>query len=87
MSLATHSPSSLPDAMIQVSMESEQSLPVSCLIRLPLAFTNNLNRQIQDSGSGIFANAKNVLITGGIFVVSYSCRLYEQLITVHIPEQ
>ena len=28
------------------------------------------NRQTQDSGSGIFGNSRNVLITGGTFVVS-----------------
>ena len=28
-------------------------------------------RQIQDSGSGFFANAQNPVITGGIFVVSF----------------
>jgi hypothetical protein len=82
MSLATHSPL-LPDAIMRASTESEQNLSVSCLNCLPLAFTENC--QIQDSGSGqgLFVNAENVLITGGIFV-SLSCVLYKQLITIHI---
>ena len=85
MSLATHSSlsPSLPDDIMQVSGESEQDLSVSCLNCLPLAFADNC--QIQDSGSSLFANAQNVLIPGGTFiVVSLSCGLYEQLIIVHI---
>jgi hypothetical protein len=74
MSLATHSPllPSLPDVITQVS-ESEQNLSVSCLNYFPLAFTDNC--QIQDSSSGLFANASNILITGGTFVVSRSCAI------------
>ena len=55
-----------------------------CWNYLPLAFADN--RQIQDSGSGLFAYARNTLITGGTFVVSLSCGpgLYKQLIIVHI---
>ena len=87
MSLATHTPlsPSLPNA---ISQELEQYLSVSCLNHLPVAFVDN--SQIQDSGSGLFANAQNVLITGGTFiVVCLSCLLYKQLIIVHIllPEQ
>ena len=81
MPLATHRPFSplFPDA---ISRELEQNLSVSCLNRLRLAFADN--RQIRDSGSGLFANAQNVLITGGIFV-SLSCRLYTQII-ICLPE-
>jgi hypothetical protein len=78
MSLATHSqllPLS-PDALMQVSTESEQILSVSYFNRFPFAFADN--RQIQDSGSGLFANAPNTLITGGAIDVSLSCRLYKQ---------
>ena len=86
MSLATRSPlsPSLPDVTMQVSRESEQNSSVSCLNHLPLAFADNC--QIQDSGSALFANNQNVLITGGTFVavVSLSCRLYSQLKIVHI---
>ena len=73
MSSAIHTPLSplLPDAIMQVSRESDQNIPVSCLNCLPLAFADN--HQIQDSDSGLFANAQNVLITGGMFVVSHSC--------------
>ena len=79
MPLATHRPQSpsLPNAIMQVSTESEKNLSVSCLNRLPLAFANNY--QIQDFGSGLFSNVQNILITGGIFV-RLSCGLYKQLI-------
>ena len=62
---------SVPDAITQVSTESEQNISVSCLIHMLLAFADDC--QIQDSGSGFFANAQNILITGGTFVVSLSC--------------
>ena len=78
MSLAAHGPlsPSSPDAVMQVPTESEQNLSVSCLSRLPLAFADN--HQNQDSGSNLLANAQNVLITGGTFiVVSLSCGLYK----------
>jgi hypothetical protein len=79
MSLATHSQLS-SDA---VSRESEQNLSVSCLNRLRLAFANN--RQIQNSGSGSFANSQGIVITGGTYVVvSLSCGLHKQLIIAHI---
>ena len=83
MSLATHSPlsPSLPDAIVQISRESEQNLSVSYLYCLPLAFADN--HQIQDPGSGLFPNAQNILITDSI-IVSLSCKLYKQLIIVHI---
>ena len=75
MYLATHSPllPSVPDAITQASTESEENISVSCLNDILLAFT--YDRQVQDSGSGFFANAQNILITGGTFVVSFSCRL------------
>ena len=81
MSLATHSPlsPSLPDVIMQAPWED---LSVSCLNCLPLAFADN--RQIRDSGSGFFANAQNVLITGGTFVVSLSYGLHKPLKIVHI---
>ena len=43
MSLDTHRPlsPSLPDAIMQVSTESEQNLSVSCLNFLPLAFADD----------------------------------------------
>jgi hypothetical protein len=85
MSLAIHSPlsPSLPDANImQVSTKSEQNPSVSCLNYFPVTFADNC--QIQDSGSGFFANAQNITITGGNFVVSLSCGLYKQLIIIHI---
>ena len=68
MSSVTHSPlsPSLPDAMMQVSTESDRDISVSCLYCLPLGFADNY--QIQDSGSGFFVNARNTLITGGTFV-------------------
>ena len=76
MSSATCSLSlpSLPDAIMQVSTESEQNLSVSCSNYSPLAFADNC--QVQDSGSSLFANVQNIVITGGTFVVSLSCRLY-----------
>ena len=47
--------------------ESEQNLSVSCCSRFLLAFADN--HQIQDSSSGLFANAPNTLTTR----VSLSC--------------
>jgi hypothetical protein len=73
VSLGTHNPSSpsLPDAIIQVSRESEQNLSVSCFNRLPLHSDDKC--RIQDSGCpGLLANSRNTLITGGTFVVSLS---------------
>ena len=76
MSMATHSPLSplLPDTIMQVSTKSDQNLSVSCLNHLPQEFADIC--QIQDSGSGFFVNARNTIITGGNFVVSLSCMLY-----------
>ena len=68
---------------MQEPRESEQDTSVSCLNCLPLAFADN--HQIRDSGSGFFANAQNILITGGTFVVvSLSYGLYKPLKIVHI---
>ena len=77
MSLASDNPLSPPfhDA-IQVSRESEQNL---CELLKLFALGFCYNRQIQESGSGIFANARGVIITGSTFIVSLSCRLYKQL--------
>ena len=82
MSLATHSQllPLLPDAIVQVSRESEQNHLVSCVKCLPLAFVENQN---QDSG-GLFGNPQNLLITGGTFVVSFLLTVYKQLMIVHI---
>ena len=84
MSLATDSPlSSLPDAIMPVSRESEQNLPVSLLNCLPSAFADNC--QIQDSGSALFPNAQNIIINDStIVVVSLSCVLYKRLATTTI---
>ena len=66
----------LPDAVMQVSTESEQNHSVSYLNCLPLDFADNC--QIRDSVSGLFGNVQNVLIPGGNFVVvSFSCGLYK----------
>lgn len=55
---------------VQVYTELEQNLSVSNLNCLPFAFADN--GEIQDSesarGKGLFANARNILITGGTFV-------------------
>ena len=76
MSLATDSQllPSLADATMQVSTKSEHNPPVSYSNCLPLAFADD--HEIQDSGLDLFANPYNLLITGGAFVVSLSCGLY-----------
>ena len=78
MSAVTHGPlspssSALPSAKIQVSTELEQNPSVSCLHHLSLAFADD--SQVQNSGSGFFANSRNILITGGTFVSPH--RLYK----------
>ena len=65
------------DCVIQAATESGQNSSVSCLHHLFLAFVDDL--QTQDSGSGLFANAQSILITGGTFV-SHSCRLHKFII-------
>ena len=82
MSLAAHSllSPSLLDATMQVSRESAQNLSVSCYTVLPLAFADNC--QIQDLGSRLFANTRNIFITGGTYVVSLSYWLYIWLKTI-----
>ena len=89
---ATRSPllPSAPDAITQVSTESEQNLSVSCLNHMLLAFTDD--RQIQDSGSGFFANAQNILIADGTFQVVVSLSfLWAVVRTInnifYLPEQ
>lgn len=56
----THSPLSLllPDAMMQVSRETELDRFVGCLDHLPLVFSNNC--QI-GADSGLFPNTQNVI--------------------------
>jgi len=48
------------------SAESEQNPLVNCLHYLFSAFADD--QQTQHSGLGFFANAQNLLITGGTFV-------------------
>ena len=74
---------SVPDSIIQAT-ELERNPSVSCLRRLFSDFVDDLLQTSQDSGSGLFANAQNIFITGSTFVVSLSCRLYKQLMIVHI---
>src|SRR5271168_4891436 len=57
---------SLSDAIIQVSTESQQIALVSCLPHMFSAFVDD--QQTQPSGSGLFENARNILITAGTFV-------------------
>ena len=70
MSVATHRPL-LPLLPSSIVSKSERDPSVSYLKHLSLAYANNC--QIQDSGPGLFANAQNILITDGTFVVSISC--------------
>ena len=62
-----------PDTVAQVNIRrSEQNSSVSYGYKYVLAVTND--QQAQQSMSGVFANAQNVLITGGTFVSLYcSC--------------
>jgi hypothetical protein len=70
MSVVSRSPLSLssPDSIMQAALELERNPYVSCLHRLFWAFVDDLQTRIQDSGSGMFPNARNILITGGTFV-------------------
>ena len=63
--MATDSPlsPSLPDAIIQVSPESEQDPSVESLKLSALGFTDNC--QIQDSGLGNTVDPRGVVIAGG----------------------
>ena len=72
------SPSS-PDSIMQAASESERNPSVSCLYHLVLAFVYDL--QTRDSGFGLFANARNILINGGTFV-SHSRRLHKSNIFI-----
>ena len=74
------SPSS-PDSIMQAATELERNPYVSCLHLLFLAFVDDL--QTQDSGLGLFANAQNVLITGGTFV-SHFYRWHKPSIIIHV---
>ena len=74
-SVARREEISLPssNAVVQVDVRrSEQNPSVGYGYKYVLAVTDG--RQAQQSMSGIFANAQNVLITGGTFVsLCYSC--------------
>ena len=85
--LSPSSPDSDGITQESTGRELEQNLSVSRLKCLPLALADD--DQIRDSGSAIFANIQNLVITGGSFVVSLSCRLYKQLIIYisYLPEQ
>ena len=59
---------SSPNALAQAkATRSEQNSSVSYGYKYVMAVAKD--QQIQQSMSGIFANAENVLITGGTFVV------------------
>ena len=62
---------SLPDSIIQGATELEPNPSVSCLRRLFSVFVDD-DLQTQVSGPGFFANAQNILITGGAFVSRFS---------------
>ena len=65
---------SSPEVIAQANLRRpEQNPSVSYGYKYILAVSND--QQAQQSMSGIFANAQNVLITGGNFIVSlyYSC--------------
>ena len=67
---------SLPDSIIEAT-ELERNPSVSCLRRsFPDLVVDDLLQTSQDSGSGLFANAQNILITGSTFV-SRSRRLHK----------
>ena len=78
------SPSS-PGSIVQAATELERNPSVSCLHHLfsLAAFVDDL--QSQDSGLGLFANAQNILITGGTFVShSSSHMLHKSYIIIHV---
>jgi hypothetical protein len=83
MSAVGHNPlsPSLTDSIGQASTELERNPTVSCLHHPVSAFVDDL--QTQDSGSGFFTNAQNILITGGT-VVSRSRRLRKYGIIIHV---
>ena len=59
------------DAAVEGSLrytKLEQNPSVSYIYKYVLAVTND--QQAQQSSSGILANAQNILITGGTFIVS-----------------
>ena len=66
---------SLPDSIIQGTTELERNPSVSCLRHL-FSTLDADDLQTQVSGSGFFANAQNILITGSTFV-SHSRRLHK----------
>ena len=68
-----------PDFSMQEVMELERNPCVSCLYHLFSVYVDDL--QTPDSGSGLFASAQNVLITGGTFVSSFR-GLYESSMNI-----
>ena len=83
MSAVSHSPlsPSSSDYIMQAATQLERNPSVSCLHHLSSAFVDNL--QTQHSGLGFFANAQNILITGGTFV-SHSCWLRKSSVNVNV---
>jgi hypothetical protein len=75
------SPSS-PDSIMQAATELEEDPSVSCLHHLFSAFVDD-DLQIQASGSGMFANAQNIVITSGTFVSRYR-RLHKSGIIIYV---
>ena len=71
MSAVSHSPVA-SDSIMQADTEFG---PVSFLRHFSSAFVDDL--QDQDSESGLFANAQNILITGGNFVSHSYSRLHK----------
>ena len=70
---------SSPNTVAQVeARRSEQNSSVSYRYKYVLAITDD--QQVQQSMSGIFANAQNVLITGGTFV-SLCCGCVRDFVT------
>ena len=51
--------------------------PVRFLYHFFSAFVDDLQDQDSASGSGLFANARNILITGGTFVSHSYSRLHK----------
>ena len=73
---------SFPDSIIQET-ELERNPSVSCLRHLFSDFVDDLLQTSQDSGSGLFANAQNILITGST-LVSHSRRLHKFNLIIHV---
>ena len=77
MSTVSRSPS--PSSPDSAATKLERNPSVSCLHHLFSAFVDDLQTKV--SGSGIFANAQNMIINGGTFV-SHSRRLHKSCINM-----